>query len=131
MKRTPLRRKSKSEITKVQDDIWDHCKRIIRSIYSPICYTCGMTNLEGRNLHTGHMWAKASLGAFMKYDLRILRPQCFRCNMKLGGMGAAFYARMLKEIGNNEMKQLEKDRQVSVKALDHYKKILAEYEQIP
>ena len=76
------------------------------------------------------MWAKASLGAYLKYDLRVLRPQCFRCNMRLGGMGAEFYRRMLDEIGKEAMDKLEKDRQVRVNAYDHYVKILAEYRAI-
>lgn len=73
------------------------------------------------------MWAKASIGANLKYDLRILRPQCYFCNVNCGGRGAEFYARMLKENGAEFMEQLEKDRQVSVKAIDHYIKLLEEY----
>lgn len=125
-----MRKKGKSKISVIQRKIWEHCKRIIRARYEHTCYTCGAMNLEGSNLHTGHMWAKESLGAYLKYDLRILRPQCFRCNMHLGGMGAVFYAQMLKENGASVMRQLEKDRNTEVRALDHYKKILEEYKLI-
>jgi hypothetical protein len=76
------------------------------------------------------MWAKASLGAYLKYDLRVLRPQCYHCNINLGGRGADFYARMLKEIGEEKMAQLQKDRQVTVNAMDHYLKIIKEYTEI-
>lgn len=75
------------------------------------------------------MWAKASVGAYLKYDLRILRPQCARCNLWMNGMGADFYKRMLAEIGPVEMAKLEKDRQVRVNAMEHYKKILESYEK--
>lgn len=73
------------------------------------------------------MWAKASLGAYLKYDLRVLRPQCYNCNINQGGRGADFYKRMSKEILPEEMAQLEKDRQITVSAMDHYLKLIIEY----
>jgi hypothetical protein len=76
------------------------------------------------------MWAKASLGAYMKYDLRVLKPQCMTCNVWQGGRGADFYARMLKENGKEYMEQLERDRQVTVKAMDWYINLLEEYRKI-
>jgi hypothetical protein len=110
--------------------LWEIIKQIVRLKYPPICYTCGRGNLSGANWQTGHMWPKASLGAFLKYDLRILRPQDYYCNINLGGNGAVFYSKMLKEIGQEAMEQLEKDRQVSVKAYDHYVQLTEEYTKI-
>lgn len=130
MKKTRLRKKSKLPISRLQRQIWELCKQIIRKKYPHQCYTCGASNLSGSNLQTGHMWAKASLGAFLKYDLRVLRPQCARCNLFLGGMGATFYARMLKEIGPEEMAKLEKDRQVTVRAYDFYVELLEKYRKL-
>jgi len=127
VRKTSLKRKSKSPIRKIQDEIWELCKQITRTKYGNVCYTCHKGDLSGSNWHTGHMWAKASIGANLKYDLRILRPQCYFCNVNCGGRGAEFYARMLKENGAEFMEQLEKDRQVSVKAIDHYTKLLEEY----
>ncbi len=134
MKRTRLRRKGKSESAKQQQKLWDLCKQIIRKKYPHTCYTCGATGLMGANLHTGHMWAKASLHALLKYDIRILRPQCYRCNMILGGMGAVFYEKMLKENGEKYMKDLEQDRwedkNVTLKSTDHYNNLIENYTQI-
>lgn len=76
------------------------------------------------------MWPKASLGAYLKYDLRLLRPQCYLCNIHHGGQGAMFYARMLKEIGPQEMAKLQADRRVSVKALPHYLELIEKYKQL-
>lgn len=45
-------------------------------------------------------------------------------------MGADFYKRMLKEIGNKAMEQLQKDRQVIIKAYDHYVILLDKYAEI-
>lgn len=128
MKRSPIRKKSKEPISKLQRRIWEKCKAIIRKTHGNTCYTCGRSGLIGSNWHTGHLWPKASLGAFLKYDLRVLRPQCYHCNINLGGNGAVFYERMSKEIGEEKMGQLKKDRQVTVRAYEHYQKIDKEYE---
>ena len=131
MKCTPLKRKSKSDFKKLEDKVWAECKRIIRKRYPNTCYTCGRTGLEGANWHTGHMIAKASLGASMKYSLDILRPQCYHCNINLGGMGAVFAERMRKELGEKKYKELYQrcldSRNNFTKASDHYTGLLKEY----
>lgn len=107
------------------------CKAIIRARYPNVCYTCGQTGLSGANHQTGHMWAKASLGAHLKHDLRVLRPQCFRCNIHLGGRGADFYAKMVAENGQAYMDSLSKERQIVVKAdADFYLQKIHEYQTI-
>jgi hypothetical protein len=45
-------------------------------------------------------------------------------------MGAEAYKRMLKEDGVEYIEQLEKDRQISVKTVDHYLSLIPKYEQI-
>lgn len=130
MKRTKLRRKSKSPQKKLEDLIWQECRRITFEQYGTDCYTCKQKNLVGRNLHCGHMWPKASLGASLKYDIRILRPQCYSCNINLGGQGAIFYKKMLKDEGKIYVNKLEQLRNVTVKAMDHYKILLEEYKTI-
>lgn len=129
-KRTKLRKASKQSISLIQRKLWGECKRIIRATHGNVCYTCGKSGLIGSNWHTGHLFPKASLGAFLKYDLRVLRPQCYRCNIDLGGQGAIFYSKMLREIGTSAMEQLEKDRQVIVKAYDHYLALLEKYKNL-
>jgi len=130
MKKTRLRKQSKQKISTLQNKLWELCKQIIRKKWGNSCYTCGATGLIGNNWHTGHMFSKASLGAYLKYDLRVLRPQCYNCNINRGGMGADFYERMLREIGPLEMEKLQKDRQVSVKAYEHYSKQISDYRQL-
>lgn len=125
-----MKKESTQPISKLQKKLWNECRRIIRARYPNVCYTCGAMGLQGGNWQTGHLWAKASLGAFLKYDLRVLRPQCSDCNVWKGGQGADFYAKMLKEIGKKNMAILQKDRQVEVRAYDHYERLLAEYKTI-
>lgn len=122
-----MRKKSKQSISLIQRKIWEHCKRIIRAKYKNVCYTCGRAGLEGSNWHTGHLLAKASLGAYLKYDLRVLRPQCYNCNINLGGNGAIFIENMRAIEGNEYVDKILLDRQISVKAMDHYVNLLENY----
>jgi hypothetical protein len=126
--RKKLRKRSPASISLIQRKIWAKLREKLIAKYGSDCYTCNAKDLEGSNRQLGHMWAKASVGAYLKYDERILRIQCYRCNINLGGNGAVFYARMLKEIGAEKMKQLEEDRNVTVKARDHYEQLLKELE---
>lgn len=129
--RKPLKKKSKQKISTIQNKLWELCKQITRKRYGNTCYTCHAVGLEGFNWQTGHMWAKASVGAYLKYDLRILRPQCNTCNQFRGGMGADYYKRMLREIGEEKMAELQKDRQVTVKSsFDHYSALIPKYKEM-
>lgn len=130
MKRSKLNKKSKQKISTIQNKLWQECKRIIRAKYGNTCYTCGAKDLVGSNFHTGHLWAKASLGAYLKYDLRVLRPQCYHCNINLGGRGADYYVKMLQEIGQEKMEELQRDRQKTVRAYDFYLELLEKYKKL-
>jgi DNA-directed RNA polymerase beta' subunit len=123
-------------MSKLQRDLWKECRRVADIFYPPErglktrCYTCGK-QIEGRNKQLGHVpWAKASLGANLKYDMRVLRWQCYHCNINLGGQGAEAYKRMLREEGKAYMERLEKERQKTVKARDHYEELLAYYKSL-
>ncbi len=130
MRKTPLRKKGVQKVSVIQRKLWELCKQIIRLRHGNTCYTCGATGLIASNWHTGHLFPKASLGAYLKYDLRLLRPQCYKCNIHYGGMGAVFYTRLLKEVGSSAIQQLERDKQITVKALDHYLSLIPKYEEI-
>lgn len=125
-----LNKLGKQKISVLQRKLWSLCREIVRKRYKNVCYTCGQPNLVGANLQTGHLWAKASLGAYLKYDLRVLRPQCFRCNIHMGGLGAEFYRRMFIIEGQEFMEKLVKDRQITIKAYEHYEKLLLTYQKV-
>lgn len=120
-------KKKKLSISKLQKKLWEECKRIIRQKYGNRCYTCGKTGLLGSDWHTGHFIPKGACGAFLKYDLRNLRPQCYHCNINLGGNGAEFYRRLTQEEGEIYVQKLFEDKNKVVKAYDHYEKLLEEY----
>lgn len=131
-----MRKRSKSPLSKIQRELWDECRRIqgIRLANkdgSVDCYTCCAKDLQGSNRQLGHVpWPKATLGANLKYDLRLLRWQCFRCNINFSGMGGVAYPKLIQEKGQEFMDKLEQERNISVKAIDHYQQLLEEYKSI-
>jgi len=128
LKRTKLKKVSKKPISKIQRELWKECRRVAEILYKKDCYTCKAKKLQGSNCQLGHVpYPKSTLGANLKYDMRVLRWQCFACNIHRGGQGAEAYKRMLKEEGNAYMEQLEKERQKTVKAYDHYLELLETY----
>ena len=110
--------------------LWILCREIIRKKYGNECYTCTAKGLQGKDWQTGHMLAKGSVGAYLKYDLRLLRPQCTRCNIWGGGMGAAFYRNMVLREGQEYVDQIFRDKNITVKASDYYEKLLEQYKVI-
>lgn len=87
----------KTNRKKLEDKVWNECKRIIRERHGNNCYTCPARNLEGSNWHTGHGKSKGALPVRYKYDLRNLRPQCMLCNIHRGGMSDIFITKLEKD----------------------------------
>ena len=122
--------KKRTEVVRLQNKIWILCKKITRLRYPHVCYTCGRTDLEGSKCQTGHMIPKSALKPYMKYDLRILRPQCVTCNLRREGMGATFYHNMLIIEGKDYMDSIFSELNIKVKPKEYYRKLLEEYKQI-
>lgn len=116
-----MRKSSRSEISVIQDKIWELCKKIIRYRDGSTCYTCGATGLMGSNQQTGHFIPDSVSGAYLRYDLRNLAVQCLVCNTHRGGMGAEFYRRKLADMGQKWVDDLFADKNLSVKAIDRYR----------
>jgi hypothetical protein len=125
-----MRKQSKQSISAIQRKIWEECRRIANTLYPSTCYTCDTANLSGSNKQLGHLWPKSTLGANLKYDMRVLRWQCAACNIWRGGNGAEYYSRMLAEHGKKYMDALEGERKISVKAMDFYVELLDKYKAL-
>lgn len=117
----------------VQKKVWEECKRIIKNKYPNTCYTCGAKDLVGSNWQTGHMVAKAFLKPYLKYDLRLLRPQCMRCNLRLGGLGAIFITKMMSEKGRHYVDDILEDMDTVIEkkgVYDFYEHLIEEYKKL-
>lgn len=108
-------RKVSTPEKKLKKKLWELCKQIIRLKYGNTCYTCKKEGLEGSNWQTGHFIPSSTCGVLLRYDLRNLRPQCYHCNINLGGNGTAFYRNMLVECGQAYVDTLFADKQKIVK----------------
>lgn len=105
-------RRKKTPEAKLKAQLWELCKQITRKRYGNDCFTCGKTGLAGSSWQTGHFIPRSTCGAFLKYDLRNLRPQCYRCNIDLSGNGALFYRRLVELEGQEFVDSIfaDKDR---------------------
>lgn len=123
----------KQTISSIQKKIWQHCRRIADIMWTKDgitrCYTCDKV-ITGSNKHLGHFIPKGACGANLKYDMQNLRWQCYHDNINLGGNGAEFYRRLVKNEGQKYVNELFKRKNVTVKAMDYYIKLLDEYENI-
>lgn len=157
MKRTPLKRKTrltaksgfkqakkghfgasraikkpkKNPVKALKVKLWELCKQITRLKYGNVCYTCGATGLEGSNWHTAHFIASSVCGAYLRYDLRNLRPGCYRCNISLAGNGAHFYKNLVEREGQQYVDQIFQDKQKTIKAdIIFFQDKIKEYEDL-
>lgn len=115
LKRSGIRKKSTPEAL-LKKKLWELCKQIIREAYGNTCYTCDKEGLRGSDWHTGHFIPSSTCGAYLRYDLRNLRPQCYHCNINLGGNGAVFYRNLVDDVGQAEVDQLFEDKKILIKA---------------
>jgi hypothetical protein len=96
--------KKQRKISVLKKELWDWFSLHQKLVYSEDgewcnCYTCdnpikiGSTNCQG-----GHCLSKAANGG-LYFDERAVRPQCYYCNINLGGDHYHFNERLKQEIG--------------------------------
>lgn len=92
------------------------------------CVTCGLVR-HWKCLQAGHFIPKAR-GLSVYFDLMNLAPQCYRCNINLGGNGPNFYAWMLAERGQSVIDDLQaKSRQTLKIKPSEYMEMIAAMQQ--
>ena len=132
LKRTKLK-KGKSDIRKIQDLLWQECRRIILTRYERngkhYCFTCDK-EVSGSNRQLGHFIPNSVGGALLRYNLDNLRIQCYYDNINLGGNGSEFYRRLVKENGEEFVEKLFALKGQTTKAIDYYKMLLEKYKKI-
>lgn len=122
-------------IKAIERELWELCRQItFKRSDGNNCYTCSQTNISGMNKQCGHYFPKGALGALYKYDIAILRTQCFQCNINHGGMGGTFREHMRQEIGLEKEQRLFEECSASkgkpIKARDHYIFLIEKYRKI-
>lgn len=127
----PKRRKKTTDTARLKKELWELCKKLTRLRYGNVCYTCDAYPLSGGNWHTAHFVASSVCGAFLRYDLRNLRPGCYRCNVSLAGNGAVYYRRMVEREGQAYVDQIFADKERVTKLTPEFlREKIAEYKAI-
>ena len=113
--------KKKPSISKLKIKLWEECKRIVRAKYQREdgmwnCFTCERLIDEPAKAQTGHFLPSSTRGAYLRYDFRNLRVQCYNCNINQGGAGADFYRRLVETEGQEYVDRVFQDKHVSIKA---------------
>lgn len=128
VKRKP---KQPSVIRSLRNKTWELCKAITRAKYGNTCFTCGKGPLVGSSWQTGHFIPRSSGGLLLKYRLSNLRPQCYHCNINLGGNGAIFYRLLVESEGQQYVDNLFALKgQITKETKDFYYDLIAEYKKI-
>lgn len=127
----PKTRAKPSVLRSLRTKTWELCKAITRARYGNVCYTCGKTGLAGGSWQTGHFIARSIGGLLLKYELKNLRPQCYRCNVDLSGNGAVFYRKLVEVEGQAYVDWLFEQKSIITKETkDFYYDLIAEYKAI-
>jgi hypothetical protein len=120
MRKTKLRKKSKSELTKAKDKLWKTLKALIDIRDGDTCISCGATDLRGANKHGGHFIPSSSCGGFLRYDIRNVFNQCATCNLFRNGAGAEYTLALQKKFGKKFVEKIIEDKQVPIKLTVKY-----------
>ena len=124
-------KKQPSLLRSLRHKTWELCKQIIRKKYGNSCFTCPKTGLVGSGWQTGHFIPRSIGGLSLRYDLKNLRPQCYNCNVNLGGNGAEFYRRMVEAEGQEYVDELFARKGVITKETpDFYFDLISEYKAV-
>lgn len=129
-----MRKRAKGEVSKLKNDLWQLCRKIIKLRYPHKCYTCGCQLVDGtNNFHIGHFISSSICSAFMRYYLGNLRPQCSGCNVWKSGNWLAFENHLNQDEGEDYVVILKKLNQETIgRKYDilFYKTKIEEYEKI-
>lgn len=131
MKRTRLRKRSRSRLAKAKEKLWRSLKVVVHKRDNSTCITCGKQGLSGANRHAGHFIPSAACGGFLRYDLRNVWSQCARCNLFESGAGAEYTRALEKKFSRSFVDKIIADKQVTIKLdSDYIERLTAYYDSL-
>lgn len=123
-------RRKKTPEAKLKAELWELCRKITEKRYPSVCFTCDKP-ISGTNRHLGHFIPRSVGGAALRYNLENLRWQCYYDNINLGGHGAEYYRRLVKEIGLERVEALfELKKEVIKTNREWYENLISTYKKI-
>ena len=113
MKRTPLKKKSKTKISTLKRKLWALVSEYVRRKEDGECFTCGRKK-PWKEMQSGHCTPK-SMGNAAYWDEGNIHVQCYNCNINLGGNGAEYIKRIEERFGKDEAERVRNLRHQTVK----------------
>ena len=95
-------RKRRTPLAKAKDNLWSLFAAYVKERDGNVCFTCDAPDLEGKNWQAGHMIP--GRGGAVLFHPELVRSQCFRCNITLGGNSAEFALRYMERFGEAKFK---------------------------
>lgn len=111
------------KISTVKRRLWTLVSRYIRQKYADphtgmcSCVTCGVTK-HWKEMQAGHFIPKKK-GNSIYFVEENIHPQCYQCNINLGGYGAMYNKFMLETYGQEKIDELLELAQTTVKFSVH------------
>ena len=105
MKKTKLRKKSKSKIPTLKRKLWKVFSLYIRERDSFKCITCGKVSV-GQGMHCGHFIPKAVGGMALYFCETNNHAQCYNCNINLGGWGERYAEVLERKYGIEKVNEM-------------------------
>lgn len=101
----------KSKRKKLKDKLWKLISEYIRRRDAIVdgyasCVTCGRTE-HYKKMQAGHFIPQAQ-GDAVRFDIRNIHIQCYRCNINLGSNGAEYYPYMVERYGEATVQELRR-----------------------
>jgi len=101
----------------LRKNLWKLTSEYVRRRYADCevaeCVTCGLRK-HWKELQAGHFIPQAQ-GNAVKYDLRNIHVQCYRCNINLGSNGPEYYPFMIKTYGQETIDELKRLSNTTIK----------------
>lgn len=125
----------KTGVSKLKKDLWKLFSLYIKRKHSIdhneskcYCYTCGSTLIIGTsNCQAGHWLTKKGYPFYYFHEDNV-RPQCYHCNINLGGNVAVFEFNLRGEIGSDTVNSLfEKRHTLEKRTVSWYLDKIEEY----
>jgi hypothetical protein len=114
---TVNKKPKKVSLSAAKKKAWAALSRWIRVKDSRVgfctCVTCGWTG-EVSSMQSGH-WIPKAQGTAIYFEETNIHPQCYRCNINLGGNGPEYYSFMLRTYGQEEIDRLKALAKTTVK----------------
>ncbi len=101
----PPKKLSQKDLPKLKRKLWTLFSAYVKDRDGNTCVSCGRGGLEGHGYQAGHLFP-AGKHNVIRFDPKNVHPQCFNCNINLGGNGAAYAVWHIAKYGMDEFNRL-------------------------